>query len=156
MDEALPRTLIPTVIGILVRRGAGFTAAGSAGAERLPRDGDELTTGGPVAQFLPCRRSPEVSTPPRERRESRDQRDREDSTDMALRELPIDRTEPKDPMLAMEALDPMLPMEMTEPFEAMDSRESSDHSDHFDPCFLVLMGPCSSTRCRGGKDVSRS
>ena len=75
---------------------------------------------------------------------------------MALRELPMDRTEPKDPMLAMEALDPMLPMERTEPFEAMDNRESSDHSDHFDPCVVLLMTPSSCTGRQDNKDLSRS
>ncbi|MFF0990219.1 hypothetical protein [Kocuria nitroreducens] len=68
----------------------------------------------------------------------------------------MDRTEPKDPMLAMEALDPMLPMERTEPFEAMDNKESSDHSDHLDPCSVLPMGPFSCAGCSDDKDVRHS
>lgn len=75
---------------------------------------------------------------------------------MALRELPMERTEPKEPMLAMEPLDPMLPIERTEPFEAMDNRESSDHSDHFDPCSVLLMTPSSCSGRQNDKDLSGS
>ncbi|WP_329241115.1 hypothetical protein OG417_41630 [Actinoallomurus sp. NBC_01490] len=37
MNEPLPRELVPAVIGVLVRRGAGFASGGDAVQESLIR-----------------------------------------------------------------------------------------------------------------------